>query len=146
MTRLLFATWRPLLDREDRTVGWAMDGRVHDGDDLLVVRGLVRGRSYFVVAADGSLVGKMAIGRSHEGRRTWGLHLGDSDRVAAEYQHRTVVLPGAEGREVATIVGNRRCYRFSRDWELTFSLCEDPRLRLMCLWLLGRLAVVGHGG
>jgi hypothetical protein len=145
MTRLFFASWRPLLDSDDRTVGWASDGHVRDGDDLLVVRGLARGRSYSVVAGDGSLVGTMARVRSGGDRRTWGLRLGDSDQVVAEYRHRAVRGAGPEGREIATIVGIRRFLR-AKDWQLTFSSCEGPRLRLMSLWLLGRLARSGGGG
>jgi hypothetical protein len=145
MTRLLFADWRPLLDNEDRTIGWARNGHVRDGDDLLVVRGFLRGRSYSVVTGDGSLVGTMVRVRSDAGRRTWGLRLSDSDQVVAEYIDRTVCLAGAERREVATIERFRRFLR-AADWQLTFSSCEDRRLRLMTLWLLGRLAQSGGGG
>jgi hypothetical protein len=147
MTRLIFADWRPLLDCDDRTVGWASLGRVRNGDDLLVVRGLARGRSYSVVTGDGSLVGTMARVRSDDGRRTWGLRLGDSDEVVAAYSDGVVRLAGAEGREVASIVGTL-CFRFrpTKDWHLSFSSCENARLRLMSLWLLGRLARSGGRG
>jgi hypothetical protein len=147
MTRLFFAPWRPLLDPDDWTVGWACDGHVHDGDDLLVVRGVARGRSYSVVAGDESLVGTMIRVRSDDGRRTWGLRLGDSDEVVAEYGDGAVRLTGPEGREVASIVGTL-CFRFrpTKDWHLSFSSCENARLRLMSLWLLGRLARNGGGG
>jgi hypothetical protein len=145
MTRLLFANWRPLLDNDDRTIGWANNGHVHDGDDLLVVRGVARGRSYSVVARDDSLVGTMARVRSDGGRGTWGLRLGDSDQVVAEYSDRTRCLSGADGREVATIVGIGRFLR-AKDWQLRFSSCDEHRLRLMTLWLLGRLARSGGAG
>jgi len=145
MTRLLFADWRQLLDNDDRTIGWARNGHVRDGDDLLVVRGFFRGRLYSVVTRDGSLVGTMARIRSDAGRRAWGLRLGDSDQVVAEYIDRTVCLAGAEGRAVASIERFRRLLR-AADWQLTFSSCEDRRLRLMALWLLARLAPSGGGG
>jgi hypothetical protein len=75
----------------------------------------------------------------------WGLRLGDSEQVVAEYSHRTLRLAGAEGRAIATIVGTRR-YNLRKDWRLTFSSCDNLRLRLMTLWLLGRLARSGGGG
>jgi len=78
-------------------------------------------------------------------RDVFALRLGDSDRVVAECTDGVVRLPGADGQEVATIVGTSRFFG-GTSWQLTFVSCEDRRLRLMSLWLLANQAVKSSGG
>jgi hypothetical protein len=145
--------WASLLDGDGRTIGRARGGRVQDENGVLILwsgRGWLPGRpTDTILAGDGSLVGTtMKLRKDREGRKkplaghVWlALRVGDSEEVFAEYQDGTVRL-AADGREVATILAIRR-YLLATDWQLTFSSCENPRLRLMCLWLLACLAPSG---
>jgi hypothetical protein len=139
--------WWSLLDADGRNVGRAKNGHVRDADDLLIARPAPWPNRTTVVAGDGSLVGTTAPARTDDGRKkrnTFALRLGDSDQVVAEYADGIVHLAGAEGREVATIVGISRYVVFT-DWRLTFTSCENPRLRLIILSLLAEQAVGGGG-
>ena len=105
-----------------------------------------------MLTGDGSLVGTLVVARTEKGRRvrnSFQLRFGDSEQVAATYTDGTVRLSGAEGQEVATIVGIKR-HRTPLFWRLTFSSCDiNARLRLMSLCLLGELAydmTKGGGG
>jgi hypothetical protein len=143
-------SWWSLLDREGRKVGRARNGHVRDADDLLMVRPGRAGwrKPETVITGDGSLVGTMTVARTDDGRKkrnSFQLRLGDSDQGVAEYTDGTVRLAGAEGQEVATIVGISR-YDATPSWHLTFSSCDNPRLRSMSLCLLGELAVHNGGG
>jgi hypothetical protein len=140
--------WWSLLDGHGRQVGRAWKGHVRDAQDVLIVLpGRVRWRRpETVLTGDGSLVGTLTVARTEDGRKkrnSFHLRLGDSEQEFAEYTDGTVRLAGAEGKEVATIVGTSNG---TDTWYLTFSSCDNPRLRLMSLCLLGELAVNPGGG
>jgi hypothetical protein len=138
-----------LFDVDGRKIGRAVNGTVRDADGTLVVRP----RPHWEVAAgDGSLVGTMRSVRPPKVRgkrprlppslRFRQIRFEGSEEVAAEVVDGVVHLTGSGRHAVATIIPVRRGIS-GQTWQLTFSACDDRRLRLMCLKLLGELAARG---